>query len=114
MMQLRRKYANPSIIPAASDITSETSAGMTVQAAMISLLLSAGHDSHYLHGVESSAQEVVSPSAVTHSQTPVSKPHANTVMLTASAIEFENVIKASKIKFILKTVSARRGTPLRP
>ena len=109
MMQLRRKYANPSIIPAASDITSETSAGMTVQAAMISFCCLLVMTAIICTGVESSAQEVVSPSAVTHSQTPVSKPHANTVMLTASAIEFENVIKASKIKFILKnSVSPQR------
>jgi hypothetical protein len=109
MMQLRRKYANPSIIPAASDITSETSAGMTVQPAMISFCCLLVMTAIICSEVESSAQEVVSPSAVTHSQTPVSKPHANTVMLTASAIEFENVIKASKIKFILKnSVSPQR------
>ena len=109
MMQLRRKYANPSIIPAASDITSETSAGMTVQPAMISFCCLLVMTAIICSEVESSAQEVVSPSAVTHSQTPVSKLHANTVMPIASAIEFENVIKASKIKFILKnSVSPQR------
>jgi hypothetical protein len=109
MMQLRRKYANPSIIPAASDITSETSAGMTVQPAMISVCCLLVMTAIICSEVESSAQEVVSPSAVTHSQTPVSKLHANTVMPIASAIEFENVIKASKIKFILKnSVSPQR------
>ena len=108
-MQLRRKYANPSIIPAASDITSETSAGMTVQPAMISFCCLLVMTAIICSEVESSAQEVVSPSAVTHSQTPVSKLHANTVMPIASAIEFENVIKASKIKFILKnSVSPQR------
>jgi hypothetical protein len=109
MMQLRRKHANPSIIPAASDITSETSAGMTVQAVMISFCCLLVMTAIICTRVESNAQEVMSPSAVTHSQTPVSKPPANTVMPTASAIEFDNVIKASKIKFILKnSVSPRR------
>lgn len=109
MMQLRRKHANPSMIPAASDITSETSAGMAVQAAMISICCLLVMTALICTRVESSAQEVVSPSAVTHSQTPVSTPPANTVMPAASAIEFDNVIKASKIKFTLRnSVSPQR------
>ena len=59
--------------------------------------------------VESSAQEVVSPSAMTHSHTPVSKLPANTVMPTASAIDFDNTIAASKINFTLRnSVSPQR------
>ena len=59
--------------------------------------------------VEFNAQEVMSPSATTHRQTPVSKQPANTVVPTASAIDFENVIKASKINFTLRnSVSPQR------
>jgi hypothetical protein len=59
--------------------------------------------------VEFNAQKVMSPSATTHRQTPVSKQPANTVVPTASAIDFDNVIKASKINFTLRnSVSPQR------
>ena len=111
-MQLRRKYAkraDPSIIPGPSDLTSGTSAGMTVYVAKSSFCCLLVVTILICTRVEFNAQEVMSPSATTHRQTPVSKQPANTVVPTASAIDFENVIKASKINFTLRnSVSPQR------
>jgi len=112
MMQLRRKHAksrNSSIIPAISGITSETPAGITVRAAMTFLCGLLVVTAFICTRVESSAQEIVSPSEATHIHTPVSKLPAHTAMPTAPAIDFDNEIRASKIKFTLRNcVSPQR------